>query len=258
MDLKRKIRPIYWKLSAPLQKTIYSLYSSLMKLLVPIIIVKIRKGKFSKKVINQLTNIKDAVDFAFSFQYLAFTLRTAQIKYEINKLLETLQDLKPKIILEIGTAGGGTFFLFTRIAHPKATLISVDLPGGAFGGGYAKWKIPIYKSFAIGNQKIKLLRADSHNPKILEEVKNLINNKMVDFLFIDADHTYEGVKKDFMMYSSLVRKGGIVALHDIVEHTKSSGCEVKKFWDEIKHDFEHLELIKDIEQTAAGIGIIYL
>jgi hypothetical protein len=31
---------------------------------------------------------------------------------------------------------------------------------------------------------------------------------MVDFLFIDGDHTYEGVKKDFEMYSPLVRREG--------------------------------------------------
>ena len=236
----------------------YSLYSKMMKYLSPKIVVKIRKGKFLNKIINKIKDIDDALKFAFSFQYLAFTIRTAQIKYEINKLLEILNDLNPRIILEIGTAGGGTLFLYTRIAHPKASIISVDLPGGSFGGGYAKWKIPIYKSFTIGDQKIKLLRADSHNPKTFEHVKNLINKKMVDFLFIDGDHTYEGVKRDFEMYSSLVKKGGIIAFHDIVEHTVESGCEVNKFWDEIKNDYEYQELIGDIEQTGAGIGIIYL
>ncbi|MFW9895921.1 MAG: CmcI family methyltransferase [Candidatus Thorarchaeota archaeon] len=209
-------------------------------------------------VIRNIKNIDNALNFAFSFQYFAFTIRTAQVKYEINKLLEILNDLNPKIILEIGTAGGGTLFLFTRIAHPKATIISVDLPGGSFGGGYASWKIPIYKSFTIDNQKMKLLRVDSHNLKTLEHVKNLIKDAKVDFLFIDGDHTYEGVKMDFEMYSGLVREGGIIALHDIVEHTLESGCEVNKFWDEIKHNYKHQELIKDIKQTAAGIGLIFL
>jgi predicted O-methyltransferase YrrM len=40
--------------------------------------------------------------------------------------------------------------------------------------------------------------------------------KRLDFLFIDGDHTYEGVKQDFEMYTPLVRKGGLVAMHDIV------------------------------------------
>lgn len=36
----------------------------------------------------------------------------------------------------------------------------------------------------------------------------------IDFLFIDADHSYEGVKLDFDLYSKLVKKTGIIALHD--------------------------------------------
>jgi predicted O-methyltransferase YrrM len=43
-----------------------------------------------------------------------------------------------------------------------------------------------------------------------------LKDNKVDFLFIDADHSYEGVKKDFEMYSPLVRKGGIIAFHDII------------------------------------------
>lgn len=92
----------------------YSLYSKVMKLLSPIIVVKIRKGKFLNRIINKIKDIDDALEFAFSFQYLAFTIRTAQIKYEINKLLEILNDLNPRIILEIGTAGGGNTFSFHK------------------------------------------------------------------------------------------------------------------------------------------------
>jgi hypothetical protein len=40
--------------------------------------------------------------------------------------------------LEIGTARGGTLFFLTRLASPHATIVSVDLPGGPFGGGYPR------------------------------------------------------------------------------------------------------------------------
>lgn len=36
----------------------------------------------------------------------------------------------------------------------------------------------------------------------------------VGLLFIDADHSYEGVRRDFESWSPLVRPGGIVAFHD--------------------------------------------
>lgn len=38
--------------------------------------------------------------------------------------------------------------------------------------------------------------------------------KEIDFLFIDADHSYEGVKYDLASWGSLVKKGGIMMAHD--------------------------------------------
>ena len=241
-----------------LKKSAFYIYSKVMKLLSPIIVLKLNKGKFLNKKIKKISDINDSIKFAFSFQYLGFSIRTFQIKYEITKLLEILKDIKPKTVLEIGTAGGGTFFLFTTIAHPQAKLISVDLPGGSFGGGYAKWKIPLYQSFGKSKQEIVLLRANSHNQKTLELAKMVLDGKKVDFLFIDGDHTYEGVKRDFNMYVSLVKKGGIVAMHDIVEIFPKHECEVNKFWDEIKEVYEFHEIISDVNQNWGGIGVIYL
>ena len=34
---------------------------------------------------------------------------------------------------------------------------------------------------------------------------------MLDLLFIDGDHSYEGVRQDYKMYSKLVRDGGLIA-----------------------------------------------
>ena len=36
----------------------------------------------------------------------------------------------------------------------------------------------------------------------------------IDFLFIDGDHSYEGVKKDFELYSTILSDKGIIMLHD--------------------------------------------
>ena len=189
--------------------------------------------KFRDSVRN-IDNIYDAVDFAFSFQVFGISIRPIQVKYEITKLLEIVTELKPRVVLEIGTAGGGTLFLFTKATDPEAKIISIDLPGGPFGGGYPEWKIHPYKSFSKGKQKIYLIRRDSHNPQTLEEVKKILSGEKVDFLFIDGDHSYEGVKRDFEMYSPLVRKGGIIAFHDIVPGPSENVGDVPEFWNGIK------------------------
>ena len=36
----------------------------------------------------------------------------------------------------------------------------------------------------------------------------------IDFLFIDGDHSYEGVRTDFELYSKLLSDKGIIAIHD--------------------------------------------
>lgn len=193
----------------------------------------------------------------FSFEAIAGLIKPMQIREEIYELLSILLKIRPKVVLEIGTANGGTLFLFSRIASEDATLISIDLPKGKFGGGYPLWKIPIYKSFALPNQKIHLIRADSHSYSTLETVKSILNRKKVDFLFIDGDHTYHGVKKDFEMYSPLVRKGGIIAFHDIVPGPQENVGGVPKFWKEIKNKYPYQEIVKDWNQEWGGIGIIF-
>ncbi|MEM5831577.1 MAG: class I SAM-dependent methyltransferase, partial [Candidatus Aenigmatarchaeota archaeon] len=159
--------------------------------------------------------------------------------------------------MEIGTANGGTLFCFCKLAREDATIISVDLPEGPFGGGYPEWKIPIYQAFTKGNQKLFLLRKDSHNQETLEEVKNILSGNKLDFLFIDGDHTYEGVKKDFEMYSPLVREGGIIAFHDIINKDPlRKDIEVPKFWSVLKNRYRINEIIFD--KFNYGRGLLFL
>jgi predicted O-methyltransferase YrrM len=80
----------------------------------------------------------------------------------------------------------------------------------------------------------------------------------VDFLFIDGDHTYEGVRRDFEMYSPLVREGGIIAFHDIVPGPPENVGGVPEFWNKIKTRYRHLEIVRDWGQGGFGIGVIYM
>lgn len=196
---------------------------------------------------------RSAIDFLFSKK--AELIQPWQFKEELEKLAEQIEALKAKVIVEIGTANGGTLFMYTRLAQDDATIISIDLPGGDFGGGYPEWKAPIYKSFARDQQKIELIRGNSHAEETFSKLKSLLDGREIDYLFIDGDHTYEGAKMDFEKYRSLVRNGGKIGFHDIVVH-KGSECDVYKLWNEVKEEYPHKEFVNDWDQNCFGIGLI--
>jgi predicted O-methyltransferase YrrM len=49
---------------------------------------------------------------------------------------------------------------------------------------------------------------------LIEIIKKRFPGRLIDFVFIDADHRYEGVKKDITSYWPLLKKGGTMAGHD--------------------------------------------
>src|SRR5687767_11480705 len=158
---------------------------------------------------------------------------------EISPFVSLLKRRVLRTVVEIGTKRGGTFFLWCTIAEPDALLVSIDLPGGPFGGGYKEEKIPRFRSFSRRDQSLHFLRSDSHHPDTRAELVEILGGRQIDFLMIDGDHTYEGVKQDFELYAPLVKRNGLVAFHDIVHHDKVPDCQVERFWREVKDGFRH-------------------
>ena len=94
----------------------------------------------------------------------------------------------------------------------------------------------------------------THNPKTMEMLKKKIRGRPINILFIDACHNYDGIKKDFELYSPLC--SGIIAFHD----TKLRKRGVGKFWDELKtkhKDFLFLSIYQHREsRIQMGIGMM--
>lgn len=182
------------------------------------------------------------------------SIRPKQNEDEIRRLFDMVLDIKPKRVLEIGTAKGGTLYLWAQAATADATIVSVDLPGGPFGGAYPECRTLFYESFGREQQQVHLMRADSHHTGTLRFVKEQFGDKPIDFLFIDGDHTYEGVKADFQQYSPLVRPGGLIALHDILPRTDEPTIQVDQLWAKLK-DREGATEIVGAQGSGRQIGI---
>jgi predicted O-methyltransferase YrrM len=208
-------------------------------------------------------DVDEALDFAYNFRFADLTILPIQVRSEFRALLGMLEHTPPRTVLEIGTARGGTLFLFTRVSSPDALLISLDLPPedlpveqpARFGGANYGPRKPLYESFARDQQRVVFLPADSHSSLTFARVEQELAGRQLDLLFIDGDHSADGVRKDFEMYAPLVRDGGIIALHDVADGSDEVVGSVPEFWRSLQH-LDTTELIEDREQGGYGLGII--
>jgi len=69
------------------------------------------------------------------------------------------------------------------------------------------------------------------------EASTLFPDETVDFIFIDANHTYESVKEDSIIWLPKLKKGGIIAGHDYFTKVHAG---VKQAVDEIFGNKIHL------------------
>ena len=136
-------------------------------------------------IINIKVNLRNSkkLDNILKITFNSNFIRPIQIREEIKNLLLILDKVKPKVILEIGTAGGGTLFLFSNVADEEATLISVDL-------NQTIEKRILFKYIKKEKQKIFLIQGDSHSIETLKKIEGILKGRNVDFLFIDGDHSY--------------------------------------------------------------------
>lgn len=175
---------------------------------------------------------------------------------ELTEFTRRLRAEPPRLALEIGTAQGGVFWLLCRVATADATLISLDLPltDRHSGGERAPIDLPAMKKPA---QAVLVVHGNSHDTSARHRVVELLGGRKLDLLFIDGDHTYEGVKSDYEMYGPLVRKGGTIAFHDIVP-TPWSGCQVDQFWAEVAADTSRRSttIVRKPASHFGGIGLL--
>jgi cephalosporin hydroxylase len=182
---------------------------------------------------------------------------------EFEELLKEYIKLKPSRFIEIGSLYGWTLQHFIHYGEYNSTALSIDLPVRRFVGP-RDWRVEKQESNYKNkwplwakekNCKLHLIPDSSQNIKTLEKTQSIFNNEKIDFLFIDGDHSYNGVRLDFEMYSPLVRTGGIVAFHDIGKN-EEGGCS--RFWEEIKNTKNGFKEILLDEKHEKGIGVLYV
>lgn len=187
-----------------------------------------------------------------------------QRRGEILPFLKESFTSPPSAVAEIGRAGGGTLAMLCRAAAPGALVISLDLPGVRMSSPVpflckGAWRRPLLNAMRGPGQDLRIIDGDSRLPGSVERFRRALGGRKLDLLFIDGDHSFEGVKSDYELYSGFVRPGGVIAFHDIQPgYERELGLEVSRFWREYPLPGERREFIEDGGQISYGIGALRL
>ena len=160
-----------------------------------------------------------------------------QRELEVIWFYNHAKKLKPNVIVEIGIKEGGNLKILSTLPPKGGLVIGID----------PRKEIP-WVSDSETACVVEHVCGDSHAIQTIRTVKDLLGDRLIDVLFIDGDHSYEGMLKDFYDYSPLVREGGVVAVHDIYYLE-----DVTRAWKDVPGNkrFESKKL-----QSSIGIGFI--
>lgn len=178
-----------------------------------------------------------------------------QVPDELVGLGELAAERRPVRICEIGTWFGSTSLFLAGLSPSVKSYVGVDLEPRNYR---------LVSALAPRGVTTSFVRGSSQDPATRKRVLAALGDEELDLLFIDGDHSYDGVRADLMDYRNLVRPGGLIALHDIVsDHaarygsgTENSSGDVPRFWREIRQRFRHWEFVQDWDQDGYGIGVI--
>lgn len=133
-----------------------------------------------------------------------------------------------KIYLEIVDGIFGT----RGVVNP--IVVEIGILDGAQRAFYEELFGATYISIDINPKSSATIRGSSSSVHTISRLKEILDGRMIDLLFIDGLHTYGGVRSDYDMYHPLVKH--ITAIHDILtpKNTPKDTVDVIRFWNELK------------------------
>jgi predicted O-methyltransferase YrrM len=110
-------------------------------------------------------------------------------------------------LVEIGVMHGATTALLRGVMDPEGTITGIDPhPPGRLGVSFERW-IASREVSRHPRGRAVLLRRRSDEAAARWTAS-------IDFLFIDGDHSWTGIGRDWRQWSTFVVVGGLAALHD--------------------------------------------
>ncbi len=161
---------------------------------------------------------------------------------------DLVAQLRPKILVELGTDRGESYFCFCQAAAEQQTgtrCYAIDTwQGDTHAGGYDE---TTYRQVDEHNRQqyhgfSTLVRAS------FDEALARFADDSIDLLHIDGLHTEEAVRHDLERWLPKLRSGGVLLMHDVL--VRRNGFGVWKVWAEISKKGESFTF-----ELGAGLGV---
>lgn len=176
-----------------------------------------------------------------------------QVESELVGFLDLLRNEEVTSYLEIGVGRGDTFHEVVSHLPLGSKAVAVDSPESAWGLNGSHDQLIAVSHDLSDDYRIKVIFGDSRDKEIIQKASAFAP---FDCVFIDGDHTLQGVTADWENYGKF---GKIVAFHDIVDTMRPNQLgekiEVPLFWAEIKKKYRHIEFVAP--GSTMGIGVIF-
>jgi SAM-dependent methyltransferase len=115
--------------------------------------------------------------------------------------------------VEIGCYAGGSACLMLQ--RENTSVFSIDL-GNPIHPSVVNENV---NKLNKHNNNYNYIQGSSHDLNVFNKLSNHVNE--IDILFIDGDHSFDGVAKDFEIYSKLVKNGGYIIFDDYNDYQYS-------------------------------------
>ena len=163
-----------------------------------------------------------------------------------------IQQVKPKIFVELGTHTGNSYFSFCQTVEKHAlptSCYAVDTWAGDEHAG--RYTDDVYNRVNHHNSE-KYAHFSKLMRMTFDDALAYFTDASIELLHIDGLHTYEAVKHDFESWLPKLAPGAVVLFHDTQVRERNFG--VWKLWQELKEQYPlNIEFLH-----SHGLGVLQL
>jgi predicted O-methyltransferase YrrM len=174
--------------------------------------------------------------------------------FNYQRFYDYVSEQNFKVLVEVGVWKGSSIsYLASKNVQSK--IYAVDLFQETYR--YKKGKLKQEASKINLTYNENLVRTNTRD--LITDIKcyswdgaSHFDDNSIDFVFIDADHSYEAVKKDLAAWYPKLKSGGLFSGHDYEPYEKHSHPGVKKAVDEFAEN-----LAIDVKQQEGTVWYFY-